>query len=201
MALRVAHEVAPPHTLEFMRAELRESCEVKQAISDDLLNRIWLWSQASEKSLKSGHRLFFFGNGGSAADAQHLAAELVATFLRPNRQALPALALTTNASVLTAIANDSDYGEVFSRQVEAFVRPGDVVVGISTSGTSRNVLSGLRTARSKGAVTVGLTGIRCEMMKPLVDVLIDVPSENTQRIQESHITIGHIHCGLLDSCF
>ena len=187
--------------LEQMRAQLEESCRVKHAISDALLLRVWQWAEASKNALHRGRRIFFFGNGGSAADAQHLAAELVGKFCDRGRPALPALALTTNTSTLTAVANDFDYADVFLRQVEGLVRPGDVVVGISTSGRSPNVLRALHAARERRALTVCLTGVNGETLKGLADIVIAVPSADTQRIQESHITLGHIYCDLLDSYF
>ena len=189
---------APGSALKQMRAQLQESCRVKRSISDALLLRVWQWAEVSKAALERGRRIFLFGNGGSAADAQHLAAELVGKFLDAGRRALPAIALTTNTSTLTAVANDFDYADVFLRQVEAFVGPGDVVVGISTSGRSPNVL---RAARARRAVTVCLTGANGKTAEPLADIVIAVPSANTQRIQESHITLGHIYCGLLDAYF
>ncbi len=149
------------------------------------------------RALQSGRTLLFFGNGGSAADAQHLAAEFVNRF-SVERRALPALALTTDASVLTSIGNDRDFSRVFSRQVEALGRPGDVAVGISTSGRSANVLAGLRAARERELTTVGFTGEEGKEMRDLCDHLIRVPSRETPRIQEVHILVGHILCQLVD---
>jgi D-sedoheptulose 7-phosphate isomerase len=154
-------------------------------------------AEAFVNALSSGRTLFFFGNGGSAADAQHLAAEFVNRFLA-ERPPLPSVALTTDTSVLTSIGNDRDFSLVFSRQVEALGRPGDVAVGLSTSGRSRNVLEGLRAARAKGLVTVGLTGNDGGAMRGLCDHLIPVPSAVTARIQEIHILVGHILCQLVD---
>ncbi|MFQ5695722.1 MAG: SIS domain-containing protein, partial [Terriglobia bacterium] len=136
-------------------------------------------------------------NGGSAAEAQHSAAELQGR-LRRARAALPAQALTTNTSVLTAVGNDYGFAEVFARQVEGLVEPGDIVVGITTSGASANVLRGLRAARKRGAHTVALTGSSTRKIKPLADLLLDVPSRDTQRIQEVHSTLGHIYCDLIE---
>jgi len=183
-----------------MRMHLRDSCRVKQSFSDGLLRRVWKWVQVSRAALTRGRRIFFMGNGGSAADAQHIVAELVGRFLR-ERPPLPAIALTTNTSSLTAIANDYGYEDVFERQVRALVRRGDIVVGITTSGRSPNVLRALKAARAKGAFTVGLTGAHGEELKIVAQLVIDVPSESTPRIQESHITIGHIFCDLLDICY
>ncbi len=202
MAVPVTHtlSLSPVRVRRTIRSFLRESCRVKERFSDSLLDRIWEWVEASKAALDLGRRIFFLGNGGSAADAQHLAAELVGRF-RCRRRGLPAIALTTNSSVLTAISNDFSFEDVFLRQVEALVAPGDVVVGITTSGRSRNVIRALRLGRAKGAVTVCLTGANGERLRQLVHLLIAVPSRDTQRIQEAHITIGHIYCELLDSYF
>lgn len=148
-------------------------------------------------ALRQGRCLLFFGNGGSAADAQHLAAEFVNRFSR-DRPGLPALALTTDTSVLTSIGNDHDFRRIFSRQIEALGRPGDVAVGLSTSGRSPNVLEGLRAARGKDLVTVGLTGGDGGGLRDLCRHLIQVPSRETPRIQEVHILVGHILCQLVD---
>ena len=148
-------------------------------------------------ALRSGRTLFFFGNGGSAADAQHLAAEFVNRFAA-DRPALSALALTTDTSVLTSIANDSDFSRVFARQIEAVGRPGDVAVGISTSGRSANVLEGLRAARARRLVTVGFSGEADGAMRDLCDHVIRVPSRTTARIQEVHIVVGHLLCQIVD---
>jgi len=146
---------------------------------------------------RNGKIIFWFGNGGSAADAQHLACELVSRFFL-ERKAIPSVALTTNISELTAIANDYSFDVVFSRQIEALVKPGDVVIGISTSGNSPNVIAGLRTAKQKGAVTVAFTGRTGGKMSNEADYLIAVPSDVTPHIQESHIMIGHILCYLVE---
>lgn len=144
-------------------------------------------------SLLRGNKVLWCGNGGSAADSQHLAAELVGRFQHP-RAALASIALTTNTSILTAIANDFSYDEVFERQVEALCQPGDVVVGISTSGNSRNVCAALAKAREKQAATVVMTGNNVSRMSSLADVCIHVPSADPARIQEAHILFGHILC-------
>jgi len=148
-------------------------------------------------SLRGGGTLLFFGNGGSAADAQHLAAEFVNRYVL-DRPALAAVSLTTDTSILTSIANDSDFTRVFARQVEAIGRSGDVAVGISTSGRSANVLAGLRAARAKRLVTIGFCGEHEMAMRPLCDHLIGVPSTTTARIQEIHILVGHILCQIVD---
>jgi D-sedoheptulose 7-phosphate isomerase len=147
--------------------------------------------------LRAGGKILTFGNGGSAADAQHLAGELVGRFLR-DRGALSAIALTTDASVTTAIANDTGYDAVFRRQVEAHGRAGDVAVGITTSGRSPNVVQALQLARERGLVTVGLTGGGGGRLAGAVDYLIDVPHKETARIQEVHVMVVHILCQIVE---
>ncbi len=143
--------------------------------------------------LHAGFKVLWCGNGGSAADAQHMAAELVARFRR-DRRGLPSIALTTDTSILTAIANDSGYDEVFARQVEALCDPGDVVVGISTSGNSRNVCAALREAREIGAFTIAMTGQSGGEMARLADLCLRVGSDDTARVQEGHLLFGHMLC-------
>ena len=147
---------------------------------------------------KRGNKMVLFGNGGSAADAQHLAAELVGSYANRHRKALPALALTTDTSALTAIGNDYSYEEVFSRQVEALVNAGDVVIGLSTSGNSKNVIRAMRAAKEKKAITVGFTGETGGELKAECDFCFCAPSKITSHIQECHITVGHILCGLVE---
>lgn len=147
--------------------------------------------------LAGGGKILFCGNGGSAADAQHLAAEFVNRFLM-DRPALPAIALNTDTSALTSIANDLDFKHIFSRQIEALGRKNDMLVAISTSGKSSNILAALNTAREKGLVTVGISGRGGNDMARLCDILLDVPSDNTPLIQEIHIAIGHLFCRLVD---
>ncbi|MFH1865423.1 MAG: D-sedoheptulose 7-phosphate isomerase, partial [Candidatus Eisenbacteria bacterium] len=149
-------------------------------------------------ALRAGHKVLRCGNGGSAADAQHVAAELAGR-LRLERGGLPAIALTVNSSVLTALANDYGYDMVFARQVEALGCRGDVLVGISTSGRSRNVVKALEAARAVGVVTVGLTGRDAGPMGELCDHLIAVPTDDTQRVQEIHIAAGHAICEIVES--
>jgi len=146
---------------------------------------------------KRKNKVLWFGNGGSAADAQHLACELVGKFYL-ERKALTSIALTTNTSELTAIANDYSFNRVFARQVEALVNPRDIVVGITTSGNSLNVIEGIKEAKLRGAVTIGFTGASGGKLKENVDYLLTVPSEDTPHIQESHIMIGHIICYLVE---
>jgi D-sedoheptulose 7-phosphate isomerase len=143
------------------------------------------------------HKVLLFGNGGSAADAQHIAAELVGRYYL-ERPALPALALTANTSSLTAIGNDYDYNQVFARQIEAFGQAGDVAIGISTSGNSHNVIEALRAAKRKGILAVGMTGESGGQLKAEADYCICIPSRNTPRIQEGHILVGHVLCELVE---
>jgi D-sedoheptulose 7-phosphate isomerase len=182
---------------ENIRAQLRESCRVKESFSEDLLGRIEAFAERSAEALSSGGKLVFFGNGGSAADAQHLAAELVVR-LRADRPGLPSLALTTNTSVLTAAANDLGYDYIFQRQVESLVARGDVLVALSTSGSSPNVVRGMDAGALRGAFRVALTGEAGGELARRVDLLLNVPSQDPQRIQEAHITIGHIACSLIE---
>ena len=181
---------------------IRESLSVKQAILNDsgLIQTIAMLGEEMSRALHAGRKVIFFGNGGSAADAQHMAAELVGGFVR-ERRALPALALTTNSSSLTAIANDYSYERVFARQVEALGTAGDVAIGISTSGKSPNVIHGIRTAKNLGIVTAGMTGRCGRELAEVADYCLRVPSESTPRIQEAHTLIGHILCQIVDESF
>jgi D-sedoheptulose 7-phosphate isomerase len=148
--------------------------------------------------LKGGKTVFLFGNGGSAADAQHIAAELEARFLK-ERRALRCHALTTNTSTLTAVGNDYGYEYTFSRQVEAYCRKGDAVIGISTSGNSPNVLEAVKRAKKLGATAIGFTNEKGGKLKGLVDLCLQVPSTDTQRVQECHMAVGHIVCDIIES--
>jgi len=183
--------------IENIRQQLRESCRVKQSFSDGLLARIETFAVRGAEALAAGHKLVFFGNGGSAADAQHLAAELVIR-LHMDRPGLPALALTANTSVLTAAGNDYGFEQIFSRQIESLVESGDILVAISTSGTSPNIVRGIEAGARRGAFRVALTGETGGALADQVDLLLNVPSRDGQRIQESHITIGHIACSLIE---
>lgn len=181
-----------------VQRRVRESIDVVERLLDDVLVReIVEVADAVVRSYREGGKVLLFGNGGSAADAQHLAAELVGRFQR-ERAPLPALALTTNTSALTALANDYDYGMIFARQVEAFGRPGDVAVGLSTSGSSGNVVEGLRAAKSAGLVGVALTGERGGPVAEAADHALRAPSDATPRVQEAHALIGHIVCELVE---
>ena len=180
-----------------IRRQLAESARLKQAFSDALVARIAEFAMRSAAAIRHGGKLVFFGNGGSAADAQHLAAELVVR-LRTERPGLPALALTTNTSILTAAGNDYGFERIFSRQMESLVGPHDVVVALSTSGTSPNIVNAIETGRARGVFLVALTGETGGALAGRVDLLLDVPSRDPQRIQEAHITIGHIVCSLIE---
>jgi D-sedoheptulose 7-phosphate isomerase len=182
---------------EEIRRQLAESARIKQSFSDELIGRIAQFAERSAAALRGGGKIVFFGNGGSAADAQHLAAELVVR-LSTERPGLAALALTTNSSVLTAAGNDFGFERVFSRQIEALVSKLDVLVALSTSGSSANILKGVAAGRERGAFLVGFTGESGGLLAGRVDLLLNVPSSDAQRIQEAHITVGHIACSLIE---
>jgi D-sedoheptulose 7-phosphate isomerase len=186
-----------PPLEEEIRRQLQESCRVKSSFPADLIARIAQFAERSAAALRAGGKLVFFGNGGSAADAQHLAAELVVR-LRSERPGLPALSLTTNPSVLTAAANDYGFEHVFARQIESLLAAQDILVALSTSGTSPNVVRAVEAGRRRGAFLVGLTGETGGALAAKVDLLLNVPSRDPQRIQEAHITIGHIACSLIE---
>jgi len=149
------------------------------------------------ETIRNGGKIVLFGNGGSAADAQHIACEFIGRF-KLNRQGLPAIALTTNTSIITAVSNDMSFEEVFSRQVEALVTSKDLVIGISTSGESMNVINGVIAAKRKGAKTIALTGGDGGKLAKISDISLIIPSKNTPRIQEVHITVGHIICQIVE---
>ncbi|HZS73840.1 MAG TPA: D-sedoheptulose 7-phosphate isomerase [Candidatus Nitrosotalea sp.] len=174
-----------------------ESILVKQKVSEELNDVILDISMNISKVLAKKGTVYFFGNGGSAADAQHVAAEFVGRFSK-DRRPLPAEALTTNTSILTAVGNDYDFTQVFSRQVKAKVHPNDIVIGISTSGKSKNVINGLEAAKKIGAMTVGFTGAKPNLMDKVSDICLCVPSKITPRIQEAHIMIWHIISDLVE---
>lgn len=177
-----------------------EHIEVFNSLRTECLNDMVRCADAIVQSLENGGKILIFGNGGSAADAQHIAAELIGRYEK-ERHALPALALTTDTSALTAIANDYSYEHVFARQIEGLAKPGDVVIGISTSGNSPNVLSGMMKAREKGCVTIGLTGSKGKKLAGVCDISVLVPTTSTARIQEAHIFIGHFLCSAVDRKF
>jgi len=180
-----------------IRAIAAESVALKQRFFAEQAGLLIQVGRRMAACLAAGGKILVFGNGGSAADAQHLAGELVGRYRR-DRAALAALALTTDPSVITAIGNDLGYEAVFRRQVEAHGRPGDVAVGISTSGRSANVVEALRLARSRGLVTVGLTGGGGGRLVGIVDYLVDVPHTDTPRIQEVHGMVVHILCEIVE---
>lgn len=174
-----------------------ESAGLQRAFLKESLDTIVTVSETFIQAFRSGRKLLFFGNGGSAADAQHLAAEFVNRF-RLDRPALPAIALTTDSSVLTSIGNDSSFDRVFARQVEALGRDADVAVGLSTSGNSANIIEGIRAARKEGLVTVAFTGAGGGHLKLEVDFCLAVPSDDTPRVQEMHILAGHAICEVVE---
>jgi D-sedoheptulose 7-phosphate isomerase len=167
---------------------------VERQLGADLAAVLDVW----ERGIRGGGKILFFGNGGSAADAQHIAAELVVRYLA-DRPAIAAVALTTDTSVLTAAGNDLGFESLFARQIEALGRAGDVAVGISTSGRSPNVLRGLDAARAAGLATVGMTGGNSSVLRDHCDVVLAVPSTSTARIQEMHILLGHVLCAGIES--
>ncbi|MCU0403630.1 MAG: D-sedoheptulose 7-phosphate isomerase [Chitinophagaceae bacterium] len=184
-----------------IRSLFESSVSTKQAVLQDeeLLGRIEQAARTIADAFKDGHRVYFCGNGGSAADAQHLAAEFSGPFYNRGRRALPADALHCNTSYLTAAANDYDYTEVYARLVEGIMQPGDVLVGLSTSGNSPNVVKAFEKALEKNITTIGMTGTSGGKMAAFSQILLNVPSLTTPRIQEVHMLIGHIICELVEA--
>jgi D-sedoheptulose 7-phosphate isomerase len=176
---------------------IRESIEVKEKTLKEQSEIIAKIAQKTIQCFRQGKKVIFFGNGGSAADAQHLATELISRFQK-ERRSLPAIALTTDTSALTAIGNDYGFEKIFSRQIEGLVDKGDIIIGISTSGNSVNVIEGIKEAKKRGAYTVGFLGQTGGKLKNIVDLALCVPSSITARIQEIHITVGHIICQLVE---
>jgi len=178
---------------------IQASIDVKQQVlkNEDLLKTIEEVVTVIVAAFKNGTRIYFCGNGGSAADAQHLAAEFSGRFYS-DRKALPAEALHCNTSYLTAVANDYGYDLIYSRMIDGIGEAGDVLVGLSTSGNSINIIKAFETAKQKGIITVALTGLSGGQIRSLSDHLINIPSTDTPRIQESHIMIGHIICQLVE---
>ncbi|MGV7220832.1 MAG: D-sedoheptulose 7-phosphate isomerase [Nitrospinales bacterium] len=176
---------------------LIESARLKQTIAETLSGDIGDAISIIRNSMANGGKLLLMGNGGSAADAQHLAAEFIGRF-KMERKALPAIALTTDTSALTCLGNDYGFESIFSRQVEALIKKGDVIIGISTSGNSENVFKAVQKANEFGAVSIGFLGNDGGRIKQIVHKAIVVPSNDTARIQESHITIGHIICEIIE---
>ena len=185
--------------MKSIKEEISQSIATKQAILDnpELIAKIEKAAQIMTDAYRNGHSALLAGNGGSAADAQHLAGELVNQFYFA-RPGIPAHSLSTDTSVMTAIGNDIGYKYLFSRQIEAQGSKGDVFIGISTSGNSENILEALKACRIKGITSIGLTGNKPCQMDDLADLCIKVPSDSTPRIQESHILIGHIICAIVE---
>jgi len=182
---------------ETVARSLKEGAELRLKMAETMASGIAEAAVAIAEAFKAGRKLLLFGNGGSAADAQHIAAEFMNRFLI-ERPPLPAIALSTDTSVLTSIANDYSFDDVFSKQVKALGKKGDVALGITTSGSSGNVLKALRAAKKLGMVTIALTG-EAGKAATLADIALQIPSRSTPRIQEAHIVVGHILCDLTDT--
>ena len=182
---------------DLVRTILKDSIKVKESVLNTMVGDIKAAANMMASAMKKGGKIITFGNGGSAADAQHVAAEFIGRF-KLERQALAAVSLTTNTSTLTSIANDYGYEEIFSRQLEGLASDNDVAVGISTSGNARNVITGLLEAKKLRIKTIVLTGSGGGEMASIADIALVVPSDNTPRIQEAHITIVHILCELVE---
>src|SRR5437879_2147366 len=184
--------------IDLINSSLREGAELRIVVARDCSTAIFEAAGLIAQCLRGGGKLLFFGNGGSAADAQHLAAEFVGRF-RIERQALPAIALTTDSSILTAVGNDYGFDQIFARQVQALGRRGDVAIGISTSGNSPNITTAIKQATEQDLKTIGLAGKDGGSLAKCVDISITVASTNVGMIQECHITIGHILCELVEN--
>lgn len=182
---------------QFVVRQLQDHVALFQKMEAELTSPITLLAERLIETLKIGNKLLIMGNGGSAADAQHFAGEIVSRF-RMERPGLPAIALSTDTSIITAIGNDYGFERIFSRQVEALAAPGDAVIGISTSGNSPNVLKALEVARQAGCSTIGLLGKDGGSIKALCDIPLIIPSNDTPRVQEGHITVIHIVCDLIE---
>jgi len=185
--------------MEKIRQLIEASIDTKKRIleNEDMIRMIRDCARLITTAFKNGNRLYLCGNGGSASDAQHIAAELTGRFYT-DRVALPAEALHCNTSYLTAVANDYGYDDVYARLVEGIMREGDILIGISTSGNSGNIVRAIESAKKKGVITIGFTGEKGGKMKDLCNFLINIPSNDTPRIQESHILVGHIICQLVE---
>ena len=179
---------------------IKEDIDVKNKLLESRVKEIEELAKTMLETIKSGRKILLFGNGGSAADSLHIAAELVGRF-KKERKALPAIALTANISILTALGNDYSLDYIFQRQVEALGNKGDMAIGISTSGSSKNVVAGILKASSMGLKTAALTGEKIGELCEAVDICVRVPSSDTPRIQEAHIAIGHIVCELIEDAF
>lgn len=182
---------------EVLQKSLLEHQKVINLVQETLSTEVYKVAEVIEQALKNGNKLFFCGNGGSAADSQHLAAEFIGRF-QTERNSLPAIALTTDTSILTSVGNDYGFEHIFSRQVEGLGKKGDVLIGISTSGKSANVLLAVEKAKQMGLTTIVLTGRDGGVLKDVGDFCLNVSHENTARVQEAHIFIGHVLCELLD---
>ncbi len=182
---------------ERIRRDFEESADVKRRFAKDQAERVAEAAGRMIAAYRSGNKAIFFGNGGSACDASHLAAELVNRY-KKDRAGLPALALAADPAVVTSISNDYHYEDLFARQVQALGQPGDIAIAISTSGNSPNVLKGVDAAREKGLFTIGFTGHGGGKLAARVDMAFVVPSRDTARIQETHITLGHLLCELVE---
>jgi len=184
---------------KYIQNHINESIKTKEEIfaSEEILNKIQSVAEIIVDAYKNNKKVLIAGNGGSAADAQHIAAELVSKFLE-DRSALNAVALTTNTSVLTAVGNDYSHEYIFARQIQAYGQEGDVYIAISTSGNSKNIIKSIEEARKKNIVVVGLTGKNICAMDELCDIVIKVPSSKTPIIQEAQIMIGHIVCAIVE---
>jgi D-sedoheptulose 7-phosphate isomerase len=183
--------------VQFLINSLKQHLQTIQNLLDSNVSDIERSGQMICKALTSGNKIMLCGNGGSAADAQHIAAELVGCYEK-QRRSWPAIALTTDTSALTAVSNDLGYEQVFARQILGLAQPGDVLVAISTSGKSKNVLRAAEQARELGCKTIALTGTTADPLASLCDISVAVPSTRTSRIQEVHITIGHLWCEMVD---
>lgn len=183
--------------IQLVNCALEEGAQLRRIVARDCGNEIVEAAFLISQCLQGGGKLLFFGNGGSAADAQHLAAEFVGRFVR-ERDGLAALALTTDSSILTAVGNDYGFEQIFARQVEALARPGDVAVAISTSGNSPNIVQAVRAAKKAKVKTIGLSGRDGGVLAKEADLVITIASSNTARIQECHIAVGHLLCELTD---
>jgi len=182
---------------DIIKADLKESIDLKNQVLKELVPKIESAARMLITALKAGNKILLCGNGGSAADSQHLATEIVSRY-KKDRKPLAAIALTTDTSILTAVGNDYGFEHIFARQVEALGKKGDVLIGISTSGESKNVIEAMKAARSLGLRTIGLLGCTGGSIGEAVDLAIVTPCQNTPRIQEAHITIGHILCDLIE---
>ena len=182
---------------ELLNETFAESIAVKQRTLECCTPAIVAIGEALETALRAGRKVLLFGNGGSASDAQHVAGELVGRF-QMERRALPAIALNTDTALLTSVGNDYGYEQIYARQVQGLAQPGDVVVGISTSGNSPNILRGVEMGREIGAVTIGFTGKGGGKLAQIADLCLTVPSPVTTRVQETHITVWHVLCDMLE---